>query len=59
MGYDLHITRAEHWIDSMQSPITSEQWRNLVATDPDLMLAPEYGPQFVLWQRSSSTDTPT
>jgi hypothetical protein len=57
MGYDLHITRADHWIDSMESPITSDQWLSLVEDDPELTLAPEYGTDFVLWQRSSATDT--
>ena len=56
MGYDLHITCADDWTDSMQAPITADQWLGLVAADPELMLALEYGPEFVLWQRSSSTD---
>ncbi|NUS44620.1 MAG: hypothetical protein HOQ24_13155 [Mycobacteriaceae bacterium] len=26
MGYDLHITRASDWFDSLESPITRAEW---------------------------------
>jgi hypothetical protein len=54
MGYDLHITRADDWIDSTQSPITPDEWHAFIANDPELTPTPEYGPAFVLWHGSSS-----
>ncbi len=38
MGYDLHITRAEDWIDSKQHPILESEWLNIVHTDPTLKI---------------------
>ena len=31
MGYDLHITKAQHWTDSEASPISDDEWRVVVA----------------------------
>ena len=36
MGYDLHITRAEHWIEASSHPISSDEVMRLVAEDPEL-----------------------
>ena len=36
MGYDLHITRAENWIDSHDKPISLEEWLNYVEQDPEM-----------------------
>jgi hypothetical protein len=36
MGYELHITTAEHWWESEASPITLAIWRSLVKDDPEL-----------------------
>ncbi|MGA2498431.1 MAG: hypothetical protein ABSH20_11855 [Tepidisphaeraceae bacterium] len=38
MGYDLHITRAANWIDSKKKPITLNQWKAYVASDPEMAL---------------------
>jgi hypothetical protein len=38
MGYDLHITRAEQWIDSELAPIALEEWLAFVQADPELRL---------------------
>lgn len=39
MGYDLHITRARSWVDSESQPITPDEWRAFVASDPRLEIA--------------------
>jgi hypothetical protein len=50
MGYDLHITRAGHWADSEQEPISAEEWLAFVERDPELIIDPQYnGPYFALW----------
>jgi hypothetical protein len=36
MGYDVHITRAEDWVDSSETPITVEEWVAYAESDPDL-----------------------
>lgn len=36
MGYDHHITRAEHWVDSASRPITRAEWDAYAAVHPDL-----------------------
>lgn len=38
MGYDVHITRADEWLDSDAKPITLEEWTAYVASDPDMRL---------------------
>ena len=38
MGYDLHITRAERWTESEDSPIRADEWLAVVAADPDFEL---------------------
>jgi hypothetical protein len=40
MGYDLHITRAEDWGESEKTPITMEEWKAVIAADPELELDP-------------------
>jgi hypothetical protein len=50
MGWEIHITRAEHWSDSAQHPITAEEWLVLVEADPELTIDPrDNGPHFALW----------
>ena len=50
MGWEIHITRAEHWADSDQQPITADEWLALVAADPELVIDPrDNGPYFALW----------
>jgi|SRR6516162_525029 hypothetical protein len=38
MGYDVHITRAEEWSESETQPITFEEWRAYIASDPEMRL---------------------
>lgn len=38
MGYDVHITRAEEWVDSEEFPITIEEWVEYVRLDPEMRL---------------------
>lgn len=50
MGWEIHITRAEHWPDSDKHPITAEEWLTLVESDPELTIDPrDNGPYFALW----------
>jgi hypothetical protein len=36
MGYDVHITRAEHWTEAEDEPISLEQWKDYLASDPEM-----------------------
>ena len=38
MGYEVHITRAEHWLDADESPISVEEWLTYVEQDPEMQL---------------------
>ena len=38
MGYDLHITRKEHWSDKIANDIPLPEWLALVQSDPDMRL---------------------
>jgi hypothetical protein len=49
MGYELHITRAEHWSDNEQHPITAEEWLAVVTSDPELHIDTQNGPYFAVW----------
>ena len=40
MGYDLHISRAEDWVDSKTTPITLDEWKSYVDSDPELKIDP-------------------
>jgi hypothetical protein len=50
MGWEIHITRADHWIDSAEHPISAEEWLRFVEADPELAIDPrDNGPCFALW----------
>ena len=53
MGYDLHITRAEDWVESHQCPISAEEWLAMVASDPELQIDQQNGPYFAIWKGKS------
>jgi hypothetical protein len=36
MGYDVHITRADHWTDSEKESIALEEWLAYVEEDPEM-----------------------
>jgi len=38
MGYDIHVTRAKHWTESSDLPISLEEWLAFVVSDPELRL---------------------
>ena len=38
MGYDVHITRKEHWSDKIGNDISLSEWLALVQSDPDMRL---------------------
>ena len=42
MGYDLHITRAEDWLDSANAPITDAEWMAYAASDAELRVEGSY-----------------
>jgi len=58
MGVELHITRANHWLDSQENPITAEEWTAFVNKDPELELWPEQGEYFTRWLGNSEYDDP-
>jgi hypothetical protein len=38
MGYEVHITRKENWFDEGGPGITFEEWKNYLASDPEMRL---------------------
>jgi hypothetical protein len=38
VGYDVHITRADHWTESESDPIALDDWLRYVAGDPEMRL---------------------
>lgn len=50
MGYDFHVTRAEHWSSNEDQEILAGEWLDLVGSDPELVPAPENGQYFVIWR---------
>ncbi len=38
MGYDVHITRADHWTESESAPIALDEWLHYVAGDSEMRL---------------------
>lgn len=38
MGYELHITRADSWLDSEDHPISQEEWEAFARDEPSLFL---------------------
>lgn len=38
MGYDIHITRAAHWFESMNKPIHINEWKRITQEDPSLLM---------------------
>ena len=53
MGYDLHITRADHWAENDKSKITAQEWLAVIKSDPELRLAGYNGPYFAIWNGPS------
>jgi hypothetical protein len=57
VGYDLHITRREDWIDEGDD-ITAAEWLAYVERDPELQLLPEQGPYFAMWRGECEYEEP-
>jgi hypothetical protein len=38
VGYDVHITRAEDWLQSNDAPITLTEWKDYIQSDPEMRL---------------------
>jgi hypothetical protein len=57
LGYDLHITRRRHWVDSGRD-ITANEWLDHVRRDPELRLEQENGPYLAVWRGPSELDGP-
>src|SRR5262245_55779019 len=49
MGWEVHMTRAEHWTESDQCPITKEEWLAVIKADPELRIEEANGPCFAVW----------
>ena len=58
MGYDLHITRAEHWSENEGSQITAGEWAEYVRRDPELEMESEDGAGFARWSGPSKYPDP-
>lgn len=57
MGWEIHITRAEHWSESKETPITREEWRAYIETDPELEGNGDgNGLTFAHWKSHTVTD---
>lgn len=53
MSIELHITRAEHWAENQDLPISAAEWLAYVERDPELSLQTEGGPCFAVWSGPS------
>jgi hypothetical protein len=49
MGYDIHITRADDWIDNQGHKIEASEWHAVIESGPKLRLAGYNGPHFAIW----------
>ncbi|WP_407579525.1 hypothetical protein [Citrobacter koseri] len=49
MGWELHIVRSEHWFDSHEHPIRSDEWLDLVNKDDELSTEPKNGEFYAIW----------
>ena len=56
MGYDIHITRANHWSSNSGSQISSAEWMDLLHRDPDLIVDPENGEFAARWNSPSEPE---
>ncbi|WP_421505092.1 hypothetical protein [Erwinia rhapontici] len=54
MGWELHITRAEHWWDGQHHPIDNKEWVQLVNNDDELSFDPINGDHFALWKQEET-----
>lgn len=57
MGYDLHITRADHWLHNRGHEISVQEWLELVQQDIELSPDPENGTYSVTWKGREAAHT--
>ncbi len=50
MGYDIHITRKDHWSDTEGSEIEFDEWSDIVDSDDDLLWDEEGELSDVRWK---------
>lgn len=58
MGHDIYITRAPHFLDGAQHPIDKEDWRSLVASDPELSTPDPAVPDYAVWKGDTALKSP-
>jgi hypothetical protein len=56
MGYDVHITRADDWVDNEAHRIEASEWHALIESDSELRLAGYNGPHFAIWDGHPQDD---
>lgn len=54
MGVEFHITRAELWAENDDDQISSEEWLNIINSDPELSLYPISGEFHAIWNGDGS-----
>ena|SRR5438045_489673 len=58
MGYDVHITRANSWVENEGHWISADEWLKYVREDSELRLATENGEHFAIWSGPSEYPEP-
>jgi hypothetical protein len=58
MGFDLHITRAQSWLENEGAEISGREWLAVVASDPELLPDPSNGEYAVRWRGESTVQEP-
>ena len=38
LGYNVHITRAQNWYESEENPISLDEWKAYIESDPEMRL---------------------
>ena len=56
MGYDFHITRAEHWPENAGHEISESEWHDVGVNDRDLRFAGYNGEHFAIWDAHPNHD---
>lgn len=54
MGVEFHITRAEFWAENDDNQISSDEWLNIINSDPELSLSPRNGEFNAIWNGDGS-----
>jgi len=58
MGYDLHVTRADTWLESEAAPITFDEWEAFLLTDRSLRADAEASADSVVWADHPNEPSP-